>query len=895
MWSKAPLRMFHYPGLFLAIALGALLLALAASAYPLFISSSASELVTTRIDDPLITRWGAGMLYRNLLPLPGGRSGDDSEEAIDRAFGDLTATSPYLSPPVMSALGPLVDVAPSDRLSESRQAYLFTGEGADKHVRIVEGSAGSGALVPEPVADALELAPGDEIVLGPSNGVESRIRVDGVFRPLYESDPSGFWTPWVDEIATSLCQDPARTDSCVPPPQPLIVDRDRFLEVAAAMRIHDARFAWIAPVSGDLDLQEAEDASARASEISERITARPLFDPCSGQSFGSCRSRSERVLQTQIGVVVRDVHRRIAVIQGPSRVLRTAGVLVALAVVAGAGTFATAARRVESALLFARGARPSGVGGRAAVEAALPSVIGAAAGLGLALLFVPALGPGGAIADEARSQAIRATIAAGAASVLAIGVVSVAAFLRQSDHRSRSALLTNLPWELALIALSIVALVRLRNGGAVVVDEALDTRSPSDLLLLFPVLFLAGFVLLLARVAVLAVRSARRRSGRLPQAPYLAVHRLGARPRLSMVMVAAAGLCLGLFVQAQTIARSTGATVEATAGVYVGSDVQVRIDHINTTPDGFPLPLTRVVRELEAGEFSANRPFDMLAVDGATFARAAFWDPLFAGEPLESLVDRLRDPAAGRLPILLAGGAGIDPTSVTIDTRTVPVEVVGLADTFPGMSSYRPLVVVDQQRLLDAFEGQASPLNHTSSSHELWIRGPTAAALAAVQHLPFTPELVVTAEEVKDIPYIAAVIDSFLVMKGLAVLAAMLVLAAILMYLQARQRAEVVSYGLSLRMGMRPAGHLGAIALEVGAILALALVVGSALAVAAARLVVPMLDPLEAIPPDPFTVVPVATIAAIVPLLMLAALAGAWLTERRARSADLGQVMRLAE
>jgi hypothetical protein len=38
--------------------------------------------------------------------------------------------------------------------------------------------------------------------------------------------------------------------------------------------------------------------------------------------------------------------------------------------------------------------------------------------------------------------------------------------------------------------------------------------------------------------------------------------------------------------------------------------------------------------------------------------------------------------------------------------------------------------------------------------------------------------------DVKDIPYIAAVIDSFLVMNGLAVLAALLVLAAMLMYLQ---------------------------------------------------------------------------------------------------------------
>ena len=146
----------------------------------------------------------------------------------------------------------------------------------------------------------------------------------------------------------------------------------------------------------------------------------------------------------------------------------------------------------------------------------------------------------------------------------------------------------------------------------------------------------------------------------------------------------------------------------------------------------------------------------------------------------------------------------------------------------------------------------------------------------------------------KDISYIAAVIDTFLVMNGLGVLAALLVFAAMLMYLQTRQRSEIVSYGLSLRMGMRSSRHL-AIAIEVGAMLVIAYVAGTVLALAAARLTVPLLDPIEAIPPEPITVVPVALVAIAAPALLLVALAGGWLTERRARSADLGQVMRLAD
>jgi hypothetical protein len=96
-------------------------------------------------------------------------------------------------------------------------------------------------------------------------------------------------------------------------------------------------------------------------------------------------------------------------------------------------------------------------------------------------------------------------------------------------------------------------------------------------------------------------------------------------------------------------------------------------------------------------------------------------------------------------------------------------------------------------------------------------------------------------------------------------------------------------------MGMRSSGHLVALAIEVGAMLMIAYVAGTLLAIVAARLTVPLLDPIESIPPDPITVVPVVLVAIGAPALLLAALAGGWLTERRARSADLGQVMRLAD
>ena len=887
LWSKAPLVLLRYPGLFVSIAVGALLLALAASAYPLFISSSASELVSARIHDPAYTRWGVGMMYRNgALPLPGSDRHGDIEPRVDAIFEGLVAPSPYLDDPLESALAPIRPISVAGE-HERRDARLFMGERAADHVEILEGSAADGVLVPDLISDALDITPGEQIVIGSPDEGTVTFPVGGIYRSLYKGGASGYWRPWNDALVL-YCGD------CAPPPQAVIVPKDRFAGAARAIGLDHAAYAWQAPLLRDLTLQEAEDAAGITSRISEDINDRDLLDRCFTGFF--CNRSNGPVWGSAMDDVVRDVHGRLVAIDGPARLLRIAGMLVALVVVAGAGAFAMAARRVESNLLFARGARPRAVGGRSALEAAIPCAIGAALGLGIAFALVRWLGPGGALASSASEQAVWAAAAAGVVAVAAIAIVSTVSFLRQSEHhRSRLRLLGAFPWELVLIGLSLLILQRLRSGGAVVVDRSLGTTAPSLLLFAFPLAFLAGFVALVARAVVLVLRWARGRSRGWGTPAYLAVHRLAARSRLTLLLIAAAGLCLGLFVQAQTVARSMRTTVDAKAGVYVGSDVQARIDSVNATPETFPLPVTRAVRRLQAGELRPGVPFDLLAIDAETFASTAFWDPAFSSEPLETLLDRVSQPSGGALPVLMASAPNAFPDSITLDRQTLPIEIVGRANAFPGMTSLRPLVVVDSQQLLDAVGDAPDPLTVAGASDELWIRGTPRAARAALAELDYTPSLVLTADEVKDISYIAAVIDTFLVMNGLGLLAALLLFAAMLMYLQARQRAEVVSYGLSLRMGMRSSGHLVALAIEVGAMLVIAYMAGTLLAIVAARLTIPLLDPIESIPPDPITVVPVVLVAIVAPALLLAALAGGWLTERRARSADLGQVMRLAD
>ena len=884
--------LLRYPGLFAALTLGALLLVLAAAAYPLFVSASAGALLAEQVQDPLVTPFGAGARYRNAtMPLEGSGEPGSPDVRVGAVFDRLVAPVPHLGPVVATILGPPVEVSTPGG-SQTREVRPFVGEEAPGHIRPVAGSPGQGTWIAQLAADALGIGPGDEIVLS-SGAREATLRIDGVYRDIFRAPEDGYWRPWHDELVV-YCSD------CPPPPQPLIVDRQRFDELVRELRLKHGGFGWLAPLQTGLTLDEAHEAGEGLEALGRRandVTTRDgrLLQRC---YVGFCRFQNGPSYRSSISQVLSEVERRLAVVEAPAQLLRVAGLLVALVVVAAAGAFAMAARRVEAGLLFARGTGPATVGARAGLEALVPCLAGAASGLALAYGLVLAVGPDGPISASASGAAVRAGLAAVLAAVLIIAAVSTVSFLRHSEHhRARFRFLAKVPWELALVVLALVVLHRLRSGGALVPDEATGIERPSPLLLLFPVLFLAGSAALAARIAVAGLGVVRRRSSRLPPAPFLALRRLVAAPQLTVLLVGASGLCLGLFVQAQGMAGSMRTTMDAKAGVYVGGDVQARVDYRYEPPGAdFGAPFTRVTRTYQAGTFEAGRTFDLLAVDPDTFARAAFWSDGFADVPLAELLRRLTsgDPG-GALPVIIARPAGPGSTSITLVETTVPIEVVGTAAAFPGMSSLRPLVIVDEERLLDATQDAPNPLDVPAAGTELWIRGTDEQVRAALATLPYVPSIVLSTEEVKDIPHIAAVIDTFLVLNALGLVAALLVLASIVMYLQARQRSQVLAYGLSIRMGMDARGHRRAVASELVAMLGVAALVGVGLAVVAIRLVVPLLDPLEVIPPDPIPVLPLLTIVLLPLALALVVLGGAWLTERRARSVDLGQVMRLAD
>jgi putative ABC transport system permease protein len=574
--------------------------------------------------------------------------------------------------------------------------------------------------------------------------------------------------------------------------------------------------------------------------------------------------------------------------------LLIAGLGVAAAVVAAAAAFAVAGRRTEAAFLHAHGWGPLRFAAKASVEAFIPIGLGAAAGFGAASWLIATFGPAAQAAPSARAVSITWAVAAGAAGLVVLGVTSGVSFIRTFEVHSLRRRLAWVPWEILAIVGALLVLRRLNAGGALIEDTRLDILRPSALLLAFPVLFVAGFATLGARILVEVLRRTASRASRGSPAPYLTVHRLTSLPKLTVLLVGAAALCLGIFVDSQTMVGSLRSTVDAKAGVFVGSDLQVLIDSSAPEQDDFPLPITRATRVKYAGSMTpGDVPFDMVGIDPDTIVGAAYWDEEFSDEPLEDLVARLPSET-GPLPVILVQGEG-EPTGMAIAQIETPIEVVGRASAFPGVSSDDPVLVVDAASLERRLGAGGNPLDRPSARTEFWIAGPTEEALASVGELEAFPLGTLTADEVKDVPFIAASIDTFSMLNILGLAAGVVVIGVLVVYLQARQRARTVSNVLSMRMGMRDGQARAALVLELAALLLAAFVLGAMTGMIAGRLIAPLLDPLQTIPPPPLFEPPIAAALWTLVGLAIVSVGGGWLVHRRAAAIDLGEVLRVAE
>ncbi len=236
--------------------------------------------------------------------------------------------------------------------------------------------------------------------------------------------------------------------------------------------------------------------------------------------------------------------------------------------------------------------------------------------------------------------------------------------------------------------------------------------------------------------------------------------------------------------------------------------------------------------------------------------------------------------------------------SIDLADRTIDVGVVGTTSSFPGTSSGdRPLVVVSRVLLEADFAaaGRPNPLNSARATHELWIDGPPEAVLASLDDLGVFPLSTLTADDVRDIPYIDAAIDTFTVLNVLGMVALMLVVVVAIVYLQARQRDRALGAVLSARMGMTMVMLRRSLVAELAAVLGVALLIGGVVGAVSVGVVVPSVDPLPTVPPNPLILGPWWGLLTAGLLLVAASWVGGMLAARTARARSVGEVMRAEE
>jgi putative ABC transport system permease protein len=783
---------------------------------------------------------------------------------------------------VVTAVWPAVTISVPGRPDLDFTVAPATRTGSERHIEITSGDPATASRdawwVPGAAARVMGVGPGDTVRIELPGDTAVDVPVAGTYVDLWRLPPEDFWEP----LDTRFIRGSGGPLSELPPPL-LLGDLEPLLQLVARAA-PEGHMRWELPVaSGALSLPDAERLAGRL----ERVRA-GISDPRSllGAAIGDHTSGLGDVTERTRGVV--------SGLAGPVDAIALAGLLVGLGVFVAAGIYGMHHRRTEYGTLAARGLGPLALGGRSVLEALVPAALGAALGWGGAYLLVRRTGPAELLAEEAVGGSIRDAAVASAVAVLLLGVaVGVAVHTAGRIRRGRLAsAASRIPWEVAALALAVAALVQIWTAGDrdAAASSSTGVAPEVDLLLpLFPILFLAG-------AGGLGVRALHRATPRLRSAGrgwraawYLAGRRLASAPRGALALVTVAILAIGIVSYGGVFVSSARATADRKALVAVGSDASIAMNGPVELPEDVEGNTTTVARESIA-TLEGTQPVTVLTIDPRTFERAAFWDDGFADEPLSGLLHRLASGSGSRLPVVAVNGPVPADATLEVFGRIVETTVVARASHFPGMPTGTMVVApIDAlEQLLDA------QLQNFGPSFQIWVRGDHRPVLAALEAEGFLPGAVSTAAEIRSTPRFRSLSWVFGFLQALGILVGTIAAAALLLYLQSRQRSREVSYALATRMGLSRRSHRRSVGAELAGMLAVAFVLGAGLATLSAAVVNARTDVLPGLPPGPLLRIPLPLFAAIALALALVATIGAWAVQRRADRANIAEVMRLA-
>lgn len=733
-------------------------------------------------------------------------------------------------------------------------------EGWRDHVEFVSEEVDGDVWLPDTLANELVVGPGDELVVHTRSGEDARLIVAAVFRDLTARPLDDFWCAATDAIL------PRNMFGEVFPPPMAIVEKPTFDREQLRDSLYYSRYLaeFAQPPR---TVHDAAVDLAAALRVRERL-----------ETIGP----GTRVITAIDRVDTRARTVRTAVSDTTLPVAALAAVC-ALALAAVLGLLWVRARQNTCVALATIGVSHWWVGTKAAMETGVAMSAGAVGGAYLARSSIAVWAPASEIEPGAFDDAL---LVAGAALVVSLLLVmATAALVTRGLLRhavsGRRRWLRFVPWEAGL---AVAAWLAARSIGteALVPVEGKRVVDTSAAVLVLPLAVLALGAALTARLWWLL--TSRRGSGSLPRhlSRRLALRRLQFASKAGTAILGAGTLALGVSVFGLAMNSSLSRTGVAKSAVYVGSDIRVLI------AGDMPSGVDRATEVWERSEMEyAGQPVDLLAVDPASFAQAAFWDDAFADRSLDELMSLLAEPmgADGATPALLVGDA---PTTGEVTNPNSPgepwsLQVVGAAEAFPGVGSERPTLVVP---LAAAKEG---PINFF---HFVFAKGRYGEWRSELQDMGAQPMLSISRQDAVDSSVLQFAAWSFDFVKALGVFVGGLVVAALLLHLAVRQRQQAFGFAFLRRMGFTHRRHWWALVAEVGSMMVGVVLLGTGLALLCVRIVSPHVDPLPTLPPDPLMVVPWWALGGVAAIGVLVVLLGSAAAQMIGSRVDVAEVLR---
>jgi putative ABC transport system permease protein len=873
-WTRAPFLPFKQPAVILAVLGAALILACASSSGVLFLSSASSEslrrLLAVQCPDAGYPAVRATQVVANPSGAPLGSQRVD-DRTVRSAMTGLGLADPY-----RLRLGE--QATQVIRGIETTAGRIFYRDGVTSQVTPVARTLpGPGVWLQAGMATRLDATVGSRVSFSISGeGRATTFPVVGIYRNLDQEAVRPYWCSY-----TNLFQNPSYGNDSAPPPLVIATDAATFQAVRDSYG-GSSTDSWISPAkTTDITLTEGRaiaDKQAAAYAAAGVSPSQRLADLNSGS--GRMPGFVERTSLTRDGL------------RGPVLPIALGGSILALLLVGAAGSYWADRRSREVRLLSSRGVGPGALAVKAVLELALPAIVGTVLGWLAARWLVALLGPSPLLDRAAPGQA---AVTALIALVAGLGLLALVAGLRsraatERPVGSRRGWVAVVPWELLVLAAALACWLRLRGSDAVTLDAGI--AQINLLVVAFPLLFLAGAAVLIVRLLALLLPRLGRSAGRLSPAWYLAARRVTASRVISVILLAAASTPIAMLVYAATLTQTSQYTLDAKAGLINGSTTTVQsVDPVRRSAATDAVG-TLVVRYLYGKVAGQPDDVTVLAIDPDTFPQTAFWDRRFATDSLDTLMAKLRAPAAGGVVPAVAvveDGPEFPPGAfeLGLGATRVRTEVVAHATHFSGRRIPGAMLVVDRSRLgtVDRFAGSLS---------EMWSRPSSpdrARDAVTAQHARIY--LITSQDTVFEVANFLGVSWTFGYLSALAALVGLVAIGGLLLYLETRQRSRVASYALGRRMGLTRATHLRSLLAELGVLLGLAWVIGAGLAWTAVLLVYHRLDIDPTRPPGPLLTVPVLAFAGSAVAVAVVVVLAALYAQRSADRADVSEVLRL--